>query len=72
MKKWDGNYGKFTYISAKDDNLTIDENGTIYSNNKNGKKCIWCVASRLNQHLQRLWQVCGESTVINNDYRLRH
>lgn len=67
MKKWDGKLGEYTYIDAKKSNLMIDDKGNIYYNEGQN---LWCSASRLKSHLQRLWQICGENAVTNEKLRL--
>ena len=60
LKPWDGTTDKswIKYDTSRDPSpLYCDTNGTIYYIDTNGTLQVWCAASRLAAHLQKLYQL---------------
>lgn len=66
MKKWDGTEptGRFEYpwpdhLIDNEYNLMIDEDGTVYylTKEEEPELRIWCIASKLTEHLHYLEQI---------------
>ena len=64
MKKWDGSAGGYRYRVEKSNfEYFINTDGNIYYKTHSGELVIWCVASQLRLHLQRLRNRCGADLV---------
>ena len=64
LKPWDGATSKswIRYDTSRDPSpLYCDPYGTIYYTDTNGTLQVWCPASRLAAHLQKLYQI-GRAT----------
>lgn len=63
MVKWDGIAGFHKYIGGSYELYKDEKDGSIFYKDSTGDLKVWCAGSRLDAHLMRLYQVCGENTV---------
>lgn len=69
LEKWNGTYSKFQYQIDEKSPLYIDtNNNTIYYMDENKNFKIWCTGSRLQGHLQNLWNITRGKSCINLEY----
>ena len=64
LKPWDGVCGYLKYKMP--DQLLIDEKGTIYFVGYDGELRVWCAATELRHHLNRLFQITNMVEIIKN------
>ena len=64
LKPWNGVCGYLKY--KMHDQLLIDEKGTIYFVGYDGELRVWCAATELRHHLNRLFQITNTVEIIKN------
>ena len=64
LKPWNGVCGYLQYKMP--DQLSIDEEGTVYYIGADGSPWIWCAAAELRHHLHRLYQITNMVEIIKN------
>lgn len=68
VKKWDGLYNKFQYQIDERPLYIETDSDTIYYMEEGGNFKIWCQGSRLQGHLQKLWNITEGKSCINLEY----